>query len=335
MSVSRSIICFGEMLLRLSASETDQELISSSHYSSRVAGAEANVAISLASLGLQSRMATILPDNMLGDRALKTLSDHGVNTGPVVRKPGRMGLFFLNSQIAGREGGLIYDREGSAFASAAPDEIDWTKALSNATWLHISGITAALGEGPLQALHNACTAAKDAGVKISFDCNYRPLLWQYREQEAPAILAALAQHADLLFAGPWDVSLMTGTPQSEEKALDAFESSAEAAFREFPNLAMIAATSRTIVGSEHHQLGAHIGTRSGAVHEPPQTINPVIDRIGSGDAFAAAVLYGVTHDWDATRIARFALQACVMKHAIHGDFSNLNAREVEAALSAE
>ncbi len=202
MSVSRSIVCFGEMLLRLSASEIDQELISSLHYSSHVAGAEANVAISLASLGLQSRMATVLPENALGDRALKTLSDHGVDTGSVVRKPGRMGLFFLNSQITGREGGLIYDREGSAFASASPHEIDWTTALSNASWLHISGITAALGEGPLQALRNACVAAKDAGVRISFDCNYRPLLWQNREQDAPAILAALAQHADLLFAGP-------------------------------------------------------------------------------------------------------------------------------------
>lgn len=335
MSVSRSIVCFGEMLLRLSASETDQELISASQYSSHVAGAEANVAISLASLGLPSCMATILPDNALGDRAMKTLSDHSVDTDWIVRRPGRMGLFFLNSQIKGREGGLIYDREGSAFASAAPDEIDWTKALSSASWLHISGITAALGEGPLQALHNACAVAKEAGVQISFDCNYRPLLWQGREPEAPKILTALAQHADLLFAGPWDVSLLTGFQQGKENPRDAFEVSSEAAFREFPHLKMIAATSRTIVGNDHHELGAHIGTRSGSVYESPQTIDPIIDRIGSGDAFAAAVLYGITHGWDDARIARFALQACVMKHAIHGDFSNLNAGEIEAALSAD
>ena len=332
MTVIGPIVCFGEMLLRLSPTNPGDDLASTRSLAVHVAGAEANVAISLASLGQPSRMVTILPEGELGGRAQAALETHGVETGGIVRREGRMGLFFLNSHVTGREGGIIYDRAQSAFAAASAEVVDLNAQLAGAAMLHVSGITAALGDTPLAILHSAMAAARAAQVPISFDCNYRPALWRGREHQAASILRKLAGQADWLFASPWDLAQLTGSELAGDSFAKQFEAGSKAAFEQFPQIQSIATTSRTVIAQDHHELSAHLARRDTITHAPARTIHPVIERIGSGDSFAAAILYGALQGYDDEYLAKFALQACVMKHAIPGDFSTLNVKQIEAAL---
>lgn len=322
-----TIVCFGEMLLRLApfaTSGTGVALCNADTLTINAAGAEANVAISLASLGTLARMATLLPDNALGDHALAALAANGVDISTCIRRPGRMGLFFIESPQAGREGGFFYDRAGSAFACEA-SAIDWEQALSGATWLHLSGLTAALGEVAISAMRQAVTYAQQQGVMLSFDCNYRPLLWKGRDGEAATLLREFAGAAQLLFASDWDARLIMGDSTGD--------GSASALLHALPNLRWVASTRR----SDHNGkpfLGAALASRTGTMTIAPTPITPFNERIGAGDAFAAGLLHALAAEWDARRALRFAHRACIMKHAIHGDFSTLSADDIGRAIDA-
>ncbi len=314
----KPVVSFGEMLLRLSPAGGGG-LRASQAFAVHVAGAEANVAISLASLGCPARMATVLPDNALGDRALATLGAHGVSTAACVRGPGRMGTFYLEAPKGGREAGFFYDRAASAFALAQVAQDEWERALAGAGWLHISGITAALGPGPVEMLRSAVAAARRLAVPISFDCNYRPALWQGRETEAPALLREFASVARLVFASDADERLLLGGDAAG--GLPAH----------FDSVEIVASTRRDGIGTSP-QLGARIYTRRRDCSVDPVSIDPFVDRIGAGDAFAAGVLFGLSSDWDTARVARFAHRLCLMKHGVAGDFSAFRAADVIAVL---
>lgn len=317
-----TIVCFGEMLLRL-APAGGTALDAADSLTLHIAGAEANVAISLASLGTAARMATVLPDNALGTRALRALTRHGVDTAACVRRPGRMGLFYIESPRAGREGGFFYDRAGSAFARAAA-AIDWDAALQGASWLHLSGLTAALGDEAVAAMRRAVATARQRGLSISFDCNFRPLLWQGREAEAAALLREFAGTAHLLFASDWDAGLLLGEEAQDGGAAHLLAS--------FPDLRWIASTNRIARGVEEH-LGAALISHTGSAVVAPTPISPFIDRVGAGDAFAAGLLHALARGWDEHRALRFAHRACLMKHAVPGDFSIFSETEVVGALT--
>lgn len=317
-----TVVCFGEMLLRL-APAGGVAMDEADSLSLHVAGAEANVAISLASLGTAARMATILPDNALGMRALRALTRHGVDTAACVRRPGRMGLFYIESPRAGREGGFFYDRAGSAFAREV-SAIDWDTALDGATWLHLSGLTAALGDNAVTAMRSAIASARRRGLSISFDCNFRPLLWQGRKLEAAALLREFAGAAHLLFASDWDAGLLLG-----EEAPDG---GTARLLTSLPNLRWIASTNR-IPADEQENLGAVLISRTGAATIAPTPIRPFIDRVGAGDAFAAGLLHALGRDWDEERALRFAHRACIMKHGVPGDFSTFSQSDVANALT--
>lgn len=321
------VVCFGEMLLRFAPAE-GSAIRDAQMMSVHVAGAEANVAISLATLGLPAAMATVLPENPLGDRALDTLANHGVDTGACIRRPGRMGTFYIESPRAGREGGFFYDRSGSAFADGV-DAIDWERALAGAEWLHLSGITAALGDAAVRAMRRAVIVARQLGVFISFDCNFRPLLWQGRDDLAAALLLEFASSAKLVFASDWDARLVLGTRAHQ---LVTTPAAACHLFEVLPATRWVAATTRERDG-EGERLGASLSTRDDVVNVPLGPITPYVDRVGGGDAFAAALLFGLASRWDDDRALRFAHRACVMKHAIPGDFSTLTAAEVEEGLA--
>lgn len=313
-----TIVCFGEMLLRL-APANGAPLGEADAFALHVAGAEANVAIALASLGTSARMASILSDNALGDRALRALTSAGVDALPVLRRPGRMGLFFIEAPRSGREGGYFYDRADSAFARGA-SRIDWHAALEGARWLHLSGLTAALGDGAIEAMRAAVAAARLRGVGLSFDCNFRPLLWERREAEASARLAEFCAAADLLFAADADARLMLG---ADACVLDLLEA--------FPRVQRIASTSRVhTAGGE--SLGACLLTRTQHIAIAPTIISPYVDRIGAGDAFAAGLLHGVSSGWDDAITLDFAHATCLVKHGTPGDFCTASEAEIRAEM---
>lgn len=328
------IVCFGELLLRLAAPGRER-LLQSPALEARIGGAEANVAVSLARFGHKVAMVGTVPDSALGEAAVGELRRHGVDTSGLRRVPGRMGLYFLAPGAIQRPAEVLYDRAGSAFALAAPDAYDWPALVDGAHWLHLSGITPALGVHPATAALAAARAARAAGARVAFDGNFRPRLWQAWDGDARAILSGLMAEADVLFADHRDMQLVLGRHYPQDAARERIQAAAADAFAAFPQLRWMACTIRTVHNVDHHALAGVLVARDGGMAIAPQVdVSPIVDRIGGGDAFAAGVLHGLASGWDAERTIGFGLAAGCLKHSIPGDFNLVNEAEVQAAAGA-
>jgi len=329
------VVCFGELLLRLGAPGR-QLLLQSPQLEVHVGGAEANVAVSLAKLGHDAAMVGAVADNALGEAALGELRRHGVDTRGVQKAGGRMGLYFLTPGAGQRPSEVLYDRAASAFVVAGGGEHDWPALLRGAGWLHVSGVTPALGRNTADATLAAMRAARAAGAKVSFDGNFRPKLWQAWAGDAAGILRGLFAEADLAFANERDIEIVLGRRFGQGDAKQRFRAAAEAAFAAFPNLRRMAATVRGQVNVDHHVLSALDASRDGAGHETPRhEVGPIVDRIGTGDAFAAGVLHGVLAGVDDGAGLEFGLAAACLKHSVPGDFNPLGEADIRAYAAGE
>ncbi|MBL8545448.1 MAG: sugar kinase [Hyphomonadaceae bacterium] len=331
MSALRSdgaVVCFGEVLLRLSSPGAEL-LLQSPQLNICVGGAEANVAVSLATLGHDTGVLSTLPDNALGHAAHNELRRYGVDTSRIAFTPGRMGLYFLSPGAGGRAAEVIYDRAGSAFAVAQHTRTDWPGVLRGAGWFHVSGVTAALGPTIAEATIAAATEARKLGLTVSFDCNYRAKLWQAWNGDAPSILSQLLAQSDLVFGNERDMTLILGASFTDART------AAQSAFAAFPNLKLMAGTSRTQHSVNRHALSAALHTRNGVIETPPVDVTGIVDRIGAGDAFAAGLIHALRTNFEDAAAIRFALGAACIKHTIPGDFSLASAADIEAFLAAD
>lgn len=323
----RLVLCFGELLLRLS-SPPGEGMLQGTRLDAHFGGAEGNVAVALARLGLRSAMVSALPDDAVGDAAIESLRRAGVDTSRVVRAPGRMGLYFLTPAAGVHAGSVIYDRAGSVFAETR--DYDWPALLAGAGWLHLSGINPALGPEMAAIGLAAIAAAREAEVPVSFDGNFRGTLWSRWCPDPGPILAEYMEGADLLFCSHRDLSLVLGREFGGKGEARQHEA-ALAAFERFPRLAAIAATDREIVSSDHHRLSARIDTPTDAFSAPAIDVTGVVDRIGTGDAFAAGVLAHLGEGLEAAATIGLALAA--LKHGIAGDHSMTTPRDLTAFAS--
>jgi 2-dehydro-3-deoxygluconokinase len=320
------VICFGEMLVRLTAPPGEM-LLQTPQLSAHIGGAEANAAICVSRLGGTAAMATVLPDNPLGRAARDELRRHGVDVSNVKFAPGRMGLYFLTPGAATRAPEIIYDRAGSAFSAMTAGAIDWWDALKGAEWLHVSGITPAVSKSAGDAALAALTAAASANVKVCFDGNYRSKLWEARGESGQAILRQMLDHATLAFVDERDIALVLGREMNDRKQ------AAQAAFAAFPNLRMIAATTRETRGVNDYSLGATLFTRSGAFAHPAISLPGVVDRIGGGDAFAGGFLHALMQGMPEAEALAFALHSAAAKHGQAGDASHASAADIRALMA--
>ncbi|WP_086606776.1 sugar kinase [Erythrobacter donghaensis] len=312
-----TVTCFGEVLLRLSPPGR-QLLVQAQNLDMVVGGAEANVASALASLGHAVRFAGVLPDNPLGERALAALRGAGVGVQHIARARGRMGLYFLEAGAGARASAITYDRAGSAFATATPEAIDFAGALAGARLLHCGGITPALGPQGVALARAAQDAAKAAGIPICFDGNYRAQLWAAWDSDPAVILRDLVADATILIGNHRDISLLLGRDFSGEGP-ERRREAAEAAFEAFPNLELIASTARHIVTSDHHRIAARVDSRGGNHQTEDIDVTGIVDRIGTGDAFAAGVLDGWLASAGLEVMAQRGLALAALKHSIAGD----------------
>ena len=328
--MSARVICFGELLLRLSA-PGHQLLLQSPLLEVHFGGAEANVAVSLAQLGHDAAMVSTVPEGPLGAAAVGELRRHGVDTRHVSSGAGRMGLYYLTNGAIQRPSEALYDRAGSAFALAEPSKYDWDTLLSGAQWLHLSGVTPALGEPAAAATQQAAEAATRLGVRMSFDGNYRSKLWDAWDGQPAQRLRALLTHCEVLFASDRDISVILGDVAQPEDPVERIAVAAARAFAAFPRLRWMASTLRTQRSVDHHVLSAVLVERSGALHSTPDyELTPIVDRIGTGDAFAAGVLHGLIRGQDASQALHFGLGAACLKHSIPGDINRVGVGDVEA-----
>lgn len=323
------VVCFGEMLIRLSPT-VGERLLQSPPLDAIVGGAEANVAVALANLGSPAAMVSTVPENDLGRAALRHLRLHGVDASRVaVQAQGRMGLYFLTPGAGIEPAEVLYDRAGSAFAQApliqAPETV-----LAGARWLHVSGVTPAVSPAASAATLALVETAKALNIGVSFDGNYRAGLWAAWGGDGPATLLALMRHVDIAFINARDIALILGLSKDvgEAEALGS-------AFEAFPALQLAAWTTREPLAQDVHRLGAVMMSRGGGMEAiEPLVISGIVDRIGAGDAFAAGFLHRRLHHASALECLRFGLYCGAAKHGQKGDAAWRSEAQIEALMQS-
>lgn len=325
------MVTLGEIMLRLN-SPGHERLFQTPTLEATFAGGEANVAVSLARFGIQARFVTALPEGPLGDAAVRELRREGVDTDHVIRRPGRMGIYFLETGAAQRGSAVVYDRDGSAMAVADESEFDWEAIFSGATWFHISGITPALSKSAAAITEASLRAARRAGITTSIDLNFRAKLWRYGTS-APEVMRALMEHVDVAIGNEEDCQRSLGMDATAdvtggELRHGAYEVLTSQVMDTFPGLSTVAVTLRESRGADINGWSACLrdadGFRVGAAYE----ILDIVDRVGSGDSFAAGLIYGRLDGMPAAEALDFAIAASCLKHSIRGDFNRVSVDEV-------
>lgn len=330
------VLCFGEMLLRMTP-PGQELLLQSPGLSVHTGGAEANVAVSLARLGAPAAMLSILPDNPLGQAARDELRRHGVDVSRLVFAPGRMGLYFLTPGAVMRPASVLYDRQQSAFVEHVETAIDWDAALAGVGWLHLSGITAATGVAGSAATAAIIEAANRNAVRVSFDVNFRRTLWARWSGDPARILGSILAGSEVAFAGEQDLALVLGRTFEGETPQDRLRASVAAAFGEYPRLQTVACTHRVQHSADSHSLSDTLFRRTASglreCRTGPIHMAGVVDRVGAGDAFAAALLFGLRSAWDDQDVLDFSLAAAALKHTIPGDFNLVSEAMVRSTMN--
>jgi 2-dehydro-3-deoxygluconokinase len=351
------IVTFGEVMARLAPPgmlRLRQALPGSLDLT--FAGAEANVAVSLALLGAEVEFVTALPSHAMADACICTLRGLGVHTDHIVRsRVGRLGLYFLESGANQRPSQVIYDRDHSAVGLTPQEAYDWEAIFDNAQWFHVTGITPAISETAAHVAVFAAQTAKDHGLQVSCDLNFRKKLWLWDPDVAPRQLAEntmrqLLSHVDVLVANEEDCAdvLQIQAGQTDVHAgqleVDRYPDVARQVLDQFPNLRYVAITLRESISASHNNWGAmlYCGDTQEAHFAPlnvdqqyqPYQIRNIVDRVGGGDAFAAGLIYALTSpDLAAPSDAlRFAVAASCLAHSISGDFNYVSRQEVEALM---
>ncbi len=323
------VACFGEVLLRY-APRCGTTLRDTDGLGLHVGGAEANVAVGLANLGFVARMISTLPANDLGTLARKRLRAEGVDVAGMGEGAGRMGVYYATPAIGLRAGQVLYDRDDSAFSLC--QDYAFEALLDGVTHLHVSGISLAVSEQASAATRKLAHHAKDLGLTVSVDGNYRPSLWDKAGRNPRPEIAELVANADLFFGNHKDVALLFGKEFSGDGP-ERRREAALAALDHFEGLTVVASTARHVDGNGTHHIVARMDTISASAESAAGNLTNVVDRIGTGDAFAAGVLSGWLEDRNNLSDAvQRGMSLAALKHYTPGDFSLANAAELASAM---
>ena len=333
------IVTFGELLLRFSKND-HLRLSQGDSFTCKYGGSEANVAVSLATLGNNVEYVTRLPDNPVGHAGVQTLMQLGVDCHRVLFGGGRIGTYYLEPAAGMRPSRVIYDRAGSAYYDLHPGMLDWHDILSDADVLHVSGITAAISQQAADATFEALDVADELGVKVSFDINYRKNLWRYGADPRQT-LGRMLSRCDMMFGDALEFEFLcqrrqppfTATDTTFRMQMDEYGEWFEQLHAQFPRCSKWLMGMRNIVGSTHHLLTALLWTDGTLLQAPIMDIPDVIDPVGVGDAFMAALLHAsFAYPGDEERILNYALAAATIKNTVTGDFNLATEEEIQALL---
>ena len=329
------IICFGELMLRLSAPKRER-LLQSPALEADFGGAEANVAVGLAQFGLDASFVTALPENEIADAAVRELAGLGVETANICRRGRRMGVYYVEVGAGYLPAKVVYDRAGSAIAETGDGDFDWPSILDGAKWLHVSGITPALSEAAAQATVSAVRCASSLGVRVSCDANYRSALWNYGASP-PSVMKELVKGVDVLIAGADDFREMLEISESEDASsgyAEQFERLSARAMEAYQNLELVAGTLRDVRTASSNGWSGCLRSRSEFRCARYYDIDHIVDRIGTGDAFSAGLIYGLMTNKSHGEALEYAVAAGCLKHSIPKDFPRMRLDEVETLLNA-
>ncbi len=334
------IITFGEIMLRLSPPD-HLRFNQARSLEATFGGGESNVAVSLANFGMQTDFITRLPQNEIGDACLQFLRQFGVGTRNILRGGERLGIYFLENGSNMRGSQVIYDRVNSSFATLAPGMLDWQEIFAGADWFHWTGITPAISASAAAACMEAVRAAREAGLTISCDMNYRAKLWKWN-RPAGDVMQELVSYCDVAIANEEDAARFFGiyAPGTDVNCaqVDAARYSLVCAelSRRFPKLKQIAITLRGSLSADHNTWSGILWDQGTLYTAPTYDLSAIVDRVGGGDSFAAGLIYGLLHlSANRQKVLNFAVAASALKHTIFGDFNLVSVVEVEKLLNGD
>ena len=329
-----TVVALGEMIARLKP-PGKLRLRQANQFEISYGGAEANVANSLAQFGLPVRFISALPDTEMGEQAIMSMRACRVDTSHVSRRPGRMGLYFMEEGADVRAGCVIYDRQDTAFAALTPDDVDWDRAMDGASWFHISGISPAIAQSTADLSIAAVKVAKARGLTVSVDLNYRERLWKYGVSPKE-IMTDIVSHADVLIAGRGDCAACLGfAPDGDGSSNDWYEELSAEAMARFPNLTIASITIRNSQSADRHSWAAHLQSSHGSFFSRTYDLNNVVDRVGTGDAFSAGLIYGLHTQMEHDEALEFGAASNALKHTIPGDPNAITVKEIHALIDSD
>jgi 2-dehydro-3-deoxygluconokinase len=326
--MSKKIITFGEILLRLSPPDY-LRISKTNQFSAYYGGAEANVGASLALFGQEVEFVTAVPLNELGEAALGELRYHGVK--PIVSRQGeRLGIYYFEQGASERPGKVVYDRSGSSFSELRKGAIDWETIFKGADWFHWSGITPSLSQDLADLSEEALVVASKMGLTISADLNYRPTLWKYGKKPFE-VMPSLVKYCDLLLGGIEDSKICLDVDVAPE---DTMEIVFDKWMKKFPKIKNIVSTQRYDANASSNVVGAVLWDGEKMIQSKKYNITRIVDRIGAGDAFMAGIIHGLIH-WPTNNQSalEFAIAATCLKHSFPGDINLATFKEVEALMN--
>ncbi len=324
------VITFGEIMLRLSP-ENYNRIVQSEKLLSTYAGAEANVAVSLANYGLDASFVTKLPDHEVGQAAINSLRKFGVDTSLIVRGGERVGVYFCEKGASQRPSKVIYDRAYSAIATAKEEDFDWEKIFDGATWFHFTGITPALSDELSKICLTALKEAKKRNITVSCDLNFRKKLWS--KEKAGEVMDELCRYVDYCIANEEDAKDVFGIEAENSDIYggkldkEGYVSVAKKLTDRF-NFKGVAITLRESKSANDNDWSGMLYTNGKAYFSKKYSIH-IVDRVGGGDSFGGGLIYSLISGYDPQSAIEFAVAASCLKHSIEGDFNLVSKKEVE------
>lgn len=336
----KTFVTFGEIMMRLSPPSM-QRFSQARCFDVAYGGGESNVAVSLANFGMPVEFVTALPANDLGDAVLQYLRQYNVGTHYVQRGGSRLGIYFMEYGAVMRGSQVIYDRSNSSFANLKPGTIDWKAIFSNAGWFHWTGITPAISQGAAEVCIEAVRVAREMGVTVSCDLNYRAKLWKWGKP-ASEVMRELVSYCDVAIGNEEDAEKVFGikAPNSDvlsgQVSADQYKYVCEELSRQFPQLKQIAITLRGSLSASHNTWSGILWDHGRLFEGPAYDITHIVDRVGGGDSFMGGLIFGLSQfKGDSQKVIDFAVAASALKHTIVGDFNLVSVKEVEKLLAGD
>ena len=325
------VVTFGELMLRL-APENYLKFVQSDKYEATFGGAEANVAVSLSNYGVDAAFVSKLPAHEIGQAAVNSLRKFGVDTSKIVRGGNRVGIYYCEKGASQRPSKVIYDRAGSAIATASVNDFDWDKIFDGVTWFHFTGITPALSDECAAITLEACKKAKEKGITISCDLNFRKKLWS--KEKASEVMSKVCLYVDYCIANEEDAKDVFGIEADNTDIntgkLDrnGYISVAKKLTEKF-NFKGVAITLRESLSANDNNWSGMLYTNGEAYFSKKYAMH-IVDRVGGGDSFGGGLIYSLLNNYDSQRAIEFAVAASCLKHSIEGDYNMVSVFEVEA-----
>jgi 2-dehydro-3-deoxygluconokinase len=335
----KTTVTFGEIMLRL-APPGFERFLQSPQFLATFGGGEANVAVALAGFGMPAAYVTVLPlANPIADAVIAQLRGFGVDTSKILRAKGRMGVYYVEAGANQRPSKVVYDRDGSSIALAKPGDIDWDAVFAGAGWFHITGITPALSASAAALALESVGKAREKGLTVSCDLNYRKNLWKYGKS-AVEVMRELVRFVDIGIANEEDCQMALGIKSesdvhSGELNVAEYRKLAEKVTSEFPNLKALAITLRESKSASHNGWSACLYNGKDFLVSRHYEITHIVDRVGGGDCFAGGLIYGLQSLDGHQEALEFAVAASCLKHSIPGDFNRFNVDEVKNLLKGD